>query len=318
VTLTATPASVVSGSSVTLNWSSTNASGCSAAGSWSGTKPTSGSASSGALTANSTFTLQCTGPGGTVSTAASVSVSAASPPGGAVSGLNFPSNGSTSSDVRFRFTGAALQPMYPATYIWSVNPRQQSGYYTTFFHGPESFPTTNSFYGAHPYPKSPPGGNTHSWEIAANFGDFTNDASGNDTTVQYGRWHTQALVVTSSGSNTVLNFYWDLPNTSKRITTTVPATVPASNQALSFGDAPWAIGNERLSGILRGIQSYSSALPLSDILAEAITPMSTSSGATSIWYLNLNPTPNDISDKSGKGHHPSWASSARPSLWTGP
>lgn len=261
--------------------------------------------------------LACGGSGAREDAAVTVPTTP-STPGGAVTGLNFPSNGSTSSDVRFRFTGAALMPMYPATYIWSVNLRQQTGYYTAFFHGPESFPNTNSFYGAHPYPKNPPNGSTHLWEIAANFGDFTADASGNDNTVQYGRWHSQALVVTSSGSNTVLNFYWDLPNTSKRITTTVPTISAAPNQALSFGDAPWAIGNERLSGILRGIQLYTSALPLNDILTEASNPLSTTTGAASIWYLNLNPTPSDISDKSGKGHHPSWASSARPSLWTGP
>lgn len=302
------------GSSATLNWSSTNASSCSASGSWSGSRSTSGSASTGSLTASSTFTLQCTGPGGTVGTSTTVAVSAAGSTG--ESGLSFPSNGSGAADVRMRFTGSALMPVFPATYIWRVNLRQQSGYYTAFFHGPESFPSSNSFYGAHPYPKNPPSGTTHSWEIAANFGDFTNDANGNDTTVQYGRWYTQALVVTASGSNTVLNFYWDLPNTSKRITTTVPTITPASNQALSFGDAPWAIGNERLSGVLRGIQLYSSALPINDVLSEASTPLSTSSGAAAVWYLNLNPTPSDISDKSGKGHHPSWASASRPSLWT--
>jgi hypothetical protein len=318
VTLSAAPASVASGSSATLNWSSTNATSCSAGGSWSGTKPPSGSASSGALTANSTFTLQCGGLRGTANASATVAVSAAGSPGGAVTGLNFPSTGSTSSDVRFRFTGAALQPLFPATYIWRVNLRQQSGYYTAFFHGPDGAMNSNSFYGAHPYPKNPPNGNTHLWEIAANFYDYTTDVNGNDNTVQYGRWHTQALVVTASGPNTVLNFYWDLPNTSKRVMTTVPAISPVAGQALSFGDAPWALGNERLSGILRGIQLYSSALPLNDIVTEANNPLSTSSGAASIWYLNLNPTPSDIADKSGKGHHPSWASSARPGLWTGP
>jgi hypothetical protein len=57
---------------------------------------------------------------------------------------------------------------------------------------------------------------------------------------------------------------------------------------------------------------------VSDLLTEASTPLSTSQGAANIWYLNMNPTPTDIVDKSGKGHHPAWATSARPSLWTGP
>ena len=77
------------------------------------------------------------------------------------------------------------------------------------------------------------------------------------------------------------------------------------------------MGNERLSGLLRGIQIYSSALSINDIFAEVTTPLSSSAGKASIWYLNVNPTPSDISDKSGKGHHPAWVSSSRPGLWSG-
>jgi hypothetical protein len=33
--------------------------------------------------------------------------------------------------------------------------------------------------------------------------------------------------------------------------------------------------------------------------------------------LNVDPRPDDISDKSGKGHHPQWVGSQRPTLWTG-
>jgi hypothetical protein len=69
--------------------------------------------------------------------------------------------------------------------------------------------------------------------------------------------------------------------------------------------------------VLRGIQLYSSALSVADIVTEAESPRSTSAGGNSIWYINLNPTPADISDKSGKGHHPAWVSSARPALWSG-
>jgi hypothetical protein len=53
-------------------------------------------------------------------------------------------------------------------------------------------------------------------------------------------------------------------------------------------------------------------------LAEANSPLSTSAGSASIWYLNLNPRPDDISDKSGRGHHPAWVGNERPRLWTGP
>lgn len=67
VTLRASPWSVLSGHSSTLTWSSTNATSCAASGDWSGTLATSGSRSTGALTAATTFTVTCKGAGGTAS-----------------------------------------------------------------------------------------------------------------------------------------------------------------------------------------------------------------------------------------------------------
>ncbi|MDP2325173.1 MAG: hypothetical protein Q8N51_14245, partial [Gammaproteobacteria bacterium] len=59
VTLSAQPASVNSGSTTTLNWSTTNAENCTASGGWSGSKSTGGSASVGPVTQATSFTLQC-------------------------------------------------------------------------------------------------------------------------------------------------------------------------------------------------------------------------------------------------------------------
>ena len=80
VTLTASPTSVVSGSSSALSWSSANATSCTASGNWSGSQPTSGSASTGALNANSSYTLTCTGSGGSGAATATITVTAAAPP----------------------------------------------------------------------------------------------------------------------------------------------------------------------------------------------------------------------------------------------
>lgn len=81
VTLTANPTTIVSGNASTLTWSSTNATACTAGNGWTGSKTTSGSQSTGALTANRTYTLVCTGPGGTSNTAsATVTVTATPPP----------------------------------------------------------------------------------------------------------------------------------------------------------------------------------------------------------------------------------------------
>ena len=78
---TANPTSVASGSSSTLSWTSSNASSCSASGAWSGTKATSGSETTAALSANSVFNLSCSGSGGSDSKSLTVSVSSTTPSG---------------------------------------------------------------------------------------------------------------------------------------------------------------------------------------------------------------------------------------------
>jgi hypothetical protein len=63
--LTAVPSTVASGGSSTLTWSSTNATSCTASGSWSGALASSGNQSTGALTSNTSYSLTCNGAGGT-------------------------------------------------------------------------------------------------------------------------------------------------------------------------------------------------------------------------------------------------------------
>jgi trimeric autotransporter adhesin len=76
VILSVGPSAITSGSSATLNWSATNATTCVASGAWSGAKAVHGSQSTGALKANATYILTCTGAGGTAAQSATVSVSA--------------------------------------------------------------------------------------------------------------------------------------------------------------------------------------------------------------------------------------------------
>ena len=65
LTLTATPPSIAYHGSSNLTWSSTNTKSCTASGEWSGTKPTSGTFTTLALTTTANYTLTCTGIGGT-------------------------------------------------------------------------------------------------------------------------------------------------------------------------------------------------------------------------------------------------------------
>jgi hypothetical protein len=66
VTFTATPDEVPTGGSTTLNWSSENASVCVASGDWSGARSTSGSEVVANINKDSTYRINCIGPGGNV------------------------------------------------------------------------------------------------------------------------------------------------------------------------------------------------------------------------------------------------------------
>lgn len=320
LSLTASPVSVTSGGAATISWSATNVSGCTASGSWSGTRSPSGNESTGALTSTKTYTLACTGSGGSVNKSVSVSVATA----GAGYGLDFPGSDATTGTIRFEFANPLA--IYPATYIWKVKPRQQNGYYTTFFWGNrDNFWWDNgapgTTYGAHPYPDTQPSGSTHKWEIAANGGDYIQDKNGNSTQLGYDRWYTQALRVWADSSGKHHEFYWDLPDTSKVISVTESTSYGEKQPpvpVLMWGDASWNQSKEIMNGVIRGIQIYATTLSVADTLTESTNALATSAGSANVWYLNLDPTPTDIADKSGKGHHPAWVGSERPSLWTGP
>jgi len=62
-TLTATDTVIDKGTTTTLSWNSSNATGCVASGAWSGDKGTSGSQLVGPLSAPTTYTLTCSGSG---------------------------------------------------------------------------------------------------------------------------------------------------------------------------------------------------------------------------------------------------------------
>lgn len=80
IAVAASPTSVASGGASMLSWSSTNAASCTASGAWSGDKATSGGTeSTGALTESRSYTLTCTGSGGSESGSVEVTVSRTPP-----------------------------------------------------------------------------------------------------------------------------------------------------------------------------------------------------------------------------------------------
>jgi len=84
VSLTANPQTIAANGIVTLQWTSESATRCVASDGWNGSKATSGSEVTDALTATTTFTLSCTGPGGTRNQSVFVTVNPVS------SGVVFP------------------------------------------------------------------------------------------------------------------------------------------------------------------------------------------------------------------------------------
>lgn len=329
VSLSASPTGVSSGGAATLTWSSDDATACSASGGWSGSRPTSGSESTGPLNSTTTYSLECSGAGGTATASVTVTVSSA----GTIYGLEWPGDGA----VRRMLYWRNPFPIYDATYVFRVYPRRKAvppfpnGYYTTFFWGNDGTFTwdnggANTYYGAHPYPIPAPNG-PGQWEISVYGNDYVTGSE-----VAWNRWYTQVFRAwRESPSVTHHEFYWDLPDTSRVIRRTIDdvnwAKLNPPAPAIVVGQAPdngtgvsWGgyVGWEEFNGIIRGIQIYSGLLSLEEVQSEIAAPLSTVGGRSKIWYLNLNPRPNDVTDKKGIGtpHDPSWAGTTALE-WTG-
>jgi hypothetical protein len=221
-------------------------------------------------------------------------------------------------------------PIYPATYVFRVLPRKKATgpnprYYTTFFWGNngtfiwDAGGNANTYYGMHPYPTPAPTG-PGQWEISVASNDFVTGSE-----VQWDRWYTQVIRVWRENASTTRHeFYWDWPDKTRLLQHTVndpnwaarnpPNPVIVVGQSPNVGGVSWGgyAGFEEFKGIIRGMQFYSSLLTLPQIDSELAAPGS----AVQPWYLNLNPTPADIGDKSGSNHHPVWEGADRPALWT--
>ncbi len=74
VTLSASDLQISEGDSVNLSWTTTDADSCTASGGWSGALPANGARNVGPLNAGTTFSLSCTGAGGSALEMLSVSV----------------------------------------------------------------------------------------------------------------------------------------------------------------------------------------------------------------------------------------------------
>lgn len=149
VSLSSSASTVAPNTPVTLTWSSTNATGCTASGAWSGNKSTSGSEVVAPLINSATFTLACDGPGGSTSRSVTVAVDNSDTIAPTVS-MTAPANGATVSGstivsasasdnvsvvgVQFRLDGTNLGPedtTSPYSLSWSTPAATNGGHSLT-------------------------------------------------------------------------------------------------------------------------------------------------------------------------------------------
>lgn len=245
---------------------------------------------------------------------------------------------------------ASPPAIYPMTYLWKVYQRNQlSGigdgtrYYTTFFWGNNGTffwdgGGSNTFYGCHPYPH-PTNTSDGKWEISVAGADVITRDDGTTPTVTNNAWYSQAFYGSrQSASITNHRFYINLPSvtTLNRISYQVndagwadadpPSPCICVGQAPDNGTGTQSWGGysrwEEQNAIIRGLQFYTEQLSEANIVAlsaydddASVLAAVSSLGISSLWYLNMNPRPTDVTDKSGGAHHPTWAGSLRPTLW---
>lgn len=228
------------------------------------------------------------------------------------------------------------------TYLFKVYPREITRHasvagdrhWTTFFWGnsddddtpPSTFTwdsgafIANTYYGAHPYPTTPPNATTSKWEISVG----SVDPLGADVT--YDRWYTQAFRAwRQSSSITNHEFYYDLDlwtssggtqgMMSHQVNHAEWADTNPPIPRITMGQAAWLDlpSNEEANMRIRSIQFFDKLLTVQQCIDEHATPGS--SGITA-WYKNINPTASDVTDKSGSGHHGQWRGTTA-ATWTG-
>lgn len=263
----------------------------------------------------------------------------------AITGLDWDGSGT----VRRMLYFPSPPPIYNLTFLWKCFPRLQvntrsdgNRYYAGWFWGNNGTFIWNgggagTYYGAHPYPTPAPAGNGK-FEISIYSSDFVTRDDGSAPFVTNDRWYSQCFVASRlNASDTHHKYCVDLPSVATANTITVDitgdsawaATNPPSpciciGQAPNFGGVSWGgyPGWEEYNGIQRGWQVHVGVLTQAQFLALApldynadVLAQCAILGISAPWFLNMNMTPTDVTDKSGNGHHPSWDGAGRPTLW---
>jgi hypothetical protein len=261
-----------------------------------------------------------------------------------VHALNFDKNSwDDQTDIRLVWDGSNLLPRASHTVIFRYNPHPQEGYYAVFWHAPNdgSFSSVPYYFGTHPYPATDcqvngsgaaqSGSSTstdHCWESAGPADRLATDGTNPGYVVVKNTWYVQARRVRTGGacgSDYEHTYFLDLVNNPTRKILHCQSSLGSagSNPAFYMGSSDWTssgdFNGETLGGKIRGLQFYNAGLSDADILTEAANQYSntpvTAAGIANKWYMNQDPTVADVTDKSGAGHSPSWATAVRPADW---
>lgn len=262
-------------------------------------------------------------------------------------------NAAVNSDIRLEWSGALMIPRTEHTVIWQYNPHQQAGYYAVAWtSGTGSYDGGYAF-GCHPFPATncttdgadgnastgDAASSAHCWEIAGaghalDYLVSTANAGATGTTVVKNVWYTQVRRVhlaTYGPCNGQYqhDYYFDYSRDTTKVihhcTPTGELTAPSGTARFYFGGSLWQANSpssgkndETLAGKLRCVEQYDAALSDADVATEAATctnSASSTAGIAHLWYANADPIPSDVTDKSGAGHDPSWATANRPTQW---
>jgi hypothetical protein len=272
-----------------------------------------------------------------------------------LTGLEWDGNESANTQRVLRWLSPpAAFPMTYVFRVYPKGPKNATdpykNYWTLFFWGNYGdFGVSASkklFYGCHPYPFDGPNATTgQQFEISADYVDI----SAGSGQVAWNRWYTQVirayvdgsvyhidfifdwdLFISSSGASGVMAYSWA---TSGWTDPATPSIVVGEAPPNDSNTASWGgyQGREQFKGIIRGIQIYAAKLgatgtgagdghggtaPLPADLATVTAELASPGSAATLWYYNPNPTPSDVTDKSGAGHNPTFPA-ASAFLWTG-
>ncbi len=268
--------------------------------------------------------------------------------------LVFPANNAANSDIRLVFSGSNLPSRTGCTIMWASRSNSSiTGHVTHCFFAYNDGTWHAGLYewGGQPYPANSAavdgtgqttdsggsGGTTHYMEMAGlgSRDQISNPGTAVLATKDGATWKRHALQATLINSDTQIRHrYWpdvigDSANYFERVIAVGDLPSPSA-PAFYWGTSDWRSGtggantnDETPNGALRGFCIVNSGAltnaqiaGVSALDTDAAVAAYLSGQSLSPWFINMNPTPTDVADKSGAGHSPSWANALRPTLWS--